>query len=314
VVEAAEWREHVVMTKRREWYHGVPAGNRFDDEERRELKLFEVLCRHFAYLERVVAGEVSFELATYQVSDLAESALPSDDEGRNLARRERQRLCLGKDPIVGMKELLDAMAIKVFSRLLPEGSDIEGAFLFRSDVGPCIMVNSSQSPERQTLALAHQYCHFLADFDPYLPRVCVGGTFSETDACEKRAWSFALEFLLPGDALLGLLGREEGDGVRTSELEALALYFGVAKSAVAEQLARLGLRAEQVEGELARETREVSSDRVARLPERFVRLAVEARSKGFISNLRAARLLQIPPRVAMELMAFFAPGKILDWE
>jgi Zn-dependent peptidase ImmA (M78 family) len=302
------------MTGGKEWYAGVPAEESLSDSEKRELRIFEILCRHFAYLERIIVGEVSFELPNYAGSGLPVLEGTMEDQGTELARRERERLVTGDGPVVGVRDMLDNMGIKVIAMPMPEGSDVDGGFLFRSDVGPCIMLNSSLSARERVMEMAHQYCHFLADFDPYLPRVCLGGTPPGVDLCEDRARSFALEFFVPEESLVSLLSGGDFRDVGGPELDALAIYFGVPPRAIAEQLGRLGLgSSERREGPDVRER--VSSDEGSvRLPERFVRLAVEARSKGLISDVRMGRLLRTSAEVAQELAAYFSAGEVSDGE
>ena len=296
------------MTKRAAWYGGVPIESTLDECERRQLRIFEILCRHFAYLERVVIGEVSFEQPTYFSSDSSVLAGPWDVQGSKLAQMERDRLSLGQDPVVGLSDMLDGMGMKIITRPLPESSNIAGGFLFRSDIGPCIMLNSVMSPPEQTLAMAHQYCHFLADFDPYLPRVCPKERPRGEDSCEDRAGSFALAFLLPEASLVNLAGGKGDDGMDPSVLDALAIYFGVPQAAVAERLDWLGVESVVPEAKSPEVKKKVSGEVAADLPERLVRLAVEARGRDLISDLRVARLLQVELRVARQLVAFFAAG------
>lgn len=302
------------MTAGKEWYAGVPAEESLSDSEKRELRVFEILCRHFAYLERLVVGEVSFELPNYAASGLPVLEGTVEDQGADLARRERERLVLEEGPVVGVRDILDNMGIKVMAMPMPDGSDVDGGFLFRSDIGPCIMLSASLSARERTMEMAHQYCHFLTDFDPYLPRVCLGGRPPGVDPCEDRARSFALEFFVPEESLVSLLGGRGLGDVGEPELDALAIYFGVPPRAIAEQLGKLGLDASSGAGESDDRERVPSNEGTVGLPERFVRLAVEAHSKGLISDVRMGRLLQVSAEVAHELVAYFSSGEIQNGE
>ncbi len=288
-----------------EWYRGIAGESDLGEDERRQLKRFGLLCGHFAELELTVDGEVSFELPTHAGADPSLLSGPPADQGRRLARLERERLCLGADPLDDVEDILDAMGIKVIGLSMPASSEIAGGFFFDSEVGPCIMYNGSLSEEQKACALAHQYCHFLADVDPYLPRVCHWGESGAGGPSEERAGGFVGEFLLPAESLVPLMRGDKPVGTGSKDLKALGVHYGVPVRLVVERLRKMGFslspRGDLMDDAIARRRSPPAPD----LPTRLVRLGLEARSRGLVSSLRMARLLQMDVATAEELFAYF---------
>jgi Zn-dependent peptidase ImmA (M78 family) len=274
-----------------------------DEEEKRWLKLFEMLCKNFARLERLVEGDVRFDLPADTTAFSSALSGPAVSQGEQLANLERKRLNLGVDPLDDLLSVLDAMGIKAIRVRLPETSKLSGGFLFVGEVGPCILINSSIPFEEQMVAAAHQYCHFVADYNPYLPRLCLCGPPTGEDISEERAAGFAAAFLLPAASLERLLEERNGVGTGEGAIRALGIYYGVPPWTVAYRLRSLGLDVPSVPDD--------GSDRgggrdfaAVDLPRRMVRLALEARAGGLISPLRMARLLQMERDDSEDLYAY----------
>lgn len=287
------------------WYAGTAAEPALDIDERRQLKRFEMICGHFARLERMVNGEVKFELPANTSSRASMLEGPAVAQGSKLAQMERERLNLGDNPLDEIESVFDSMGIKIVGLRLPESSTISGGFFFESDIGPCIMVNASLSLEEQLFSAAHQYCHFLADYNPYLPRLCYCGVPVGDDPSEERATGFAGGLLLPEASLAALMNGNGAVGTKARDLQALGVYYGVPTWAVAHRLRQIGLDISPV-GENESFEVEASENGPERdLPRRFVRLALEARSCDLVTRLRMARLLQMDLPAADELYLYF---------
>jgi len=293
------------------WYENAAAERRLSAGERRLLKRFEVICRHFARLERAVHGDVQFELPTSTSSKAAFLKGSAVEQGGALAKLERERLKLGNDPLDDIEGLLDRMGIKLVRLPLERESRIAGGFFFDSDVGPCIMVNGSLAAEEQLVAAAHEYCHFLADYNPYLPRICFLDEAAGSDPSEARAAGFAAAFLVPEESLSSLMTGREGVTAGEEGLRALGVYYGVPVWAVARRLEEIGV---PVAGVPAREedAGPTRGAKVQELPRRFVRLALEARARGLVSPLRMARLLQVDVATAEGLYEYFSSEGVQD--
>lgn len=291
---------------RSEWYAGAANVADLDRDEKYRLRLFGVLCDHFARLENLVHGEVTFELPTHVTNDPTLLSGPSVEQGRKLAGLERERLCLGEDPLDDVEAIVDGMGMKILSVPMPVESDVAGGFFFKSGIGPCIMVNSRLSAEERGFSVAHQYCHFLADFNPYRPRVCIRGEPGGGEPSEERATGFAEAFLLPAASLDLLMNGERGMGTGARELKALSIHFGVPLWVVAHRLRGIGLDVPEVPDETPDETRRDDVNADPHLPERLVRLALEARLRGLVTPLRMARLLRMEPPTAERLFRYYS--------
>jgi Zn-dependent peptidase ImmA (M78 family) len=290
---------------KRNWYAGSALESALDPDERRGLKRFEMLCRHFASLERLVEGEVRFALPTDTAARSSMLEGTAARQGEQLADLERKRLNLGQDPLDDVVSVLDGMGIKVVCVRLPSTSRVSGGFFFDSAVGPCIMVNCSMPPEEQMVAAAHEYCHFVADYNPYLPRLCSCGAPPGDDESEVKAAGFAGAFLLPGGSLEQLFSGNNGVGTDEAAIQALGVYYGVPMWAVAHRLETMGLEVEYFPEDYPASGPDSVDGSLADLPRRMVRLALEARAGGLVTPRRMARLLQMEQARAEGLFAYF---------
>jgi Zn-dependent peptidase ImmA (M78 family) len=186
------------------------------------------------------------------------------EESESLATAERHRLELPDGPIEDLAQLLDDRGIKVIEWDRPAGMHA-GAFLFDSDTGPALLSLAPAGSAASRFILAHEYCHLLADVDPYENRFCLHGS---GDGCaearfggrlpgermpgdehecfgrpESRADHFARAFLLPKDHFsrtLGDFGEGGRRGFHLQRLNELAFYYGVDTPVVLNRLADLG--------------------------------------------------------------------------
>jgi Zn-dependent peptidase ImmA (M78 family) len=289
---------------RSEWYSGAANVADLNRDERDRLRLFGVLCDHFARLESLVQGDVTFELPTHVTSDPSLLTGSAIEQGRRLAGLERKRLRLGQDPLDDLEALVDGMGMKVLAVPMPLESDVAGGFFFKSEIGPCIMVNARLSPEERAFSVAHQYCHFLADFNPYTARVCARGEPVGGEPSEERATGFAEAFMLPLGSLDPFLNGEKAIGTGAVELKALSIHYGVPVWVVAHRLRGIGFDVADVSEEALWEAAEDVAFE-PHLPERLVRLALEARLRGLISPLRMSRLLRMERSVAERLFRYY---------
>jgi Zn-dependent peptidase ImmA (M78 family) len=291
---------------RARWYSGAANVADLGRDEMRRLRLFGVLCDHFARLERLVQGEVAFELPTHVTDDPAVLSGSALEQGARLAGLERERLRLGEDPLEDVEAIMDAMGMKVLAVPMPAGSDVAGGFFFNSEVGPCIMVNARLEADERAFSIAHQYGHFLADFNPYTPRVCMRGEPEREEPSEERATGFAEAFMLPGGSLDLLMNGYRAMGTGPREVKALSIHYGVPVWVVAHRLRGIGFDVSDVQedAESAPATEDAPAD--PHLPERLVRLALEARLRGLISPLRMARLLRMEYSTAERLYSYYS--------
>jgi hypothetical protein len=137
-----------------------------------------------------------------------------------------------------------------------------GAFLFDPRTGPALLCQCPVDTPAGRAVLAHEYCHLLADVDPYENRFCPPGgaaapgaspspgdsaadlAFDDLDVAELRAELFARAFLLPADhyrRTLEVFGVHPGPNLSLPRLADVAYYYGVETSLALRRHADLGL-------------------------------------------------------------------------
>jgi Zn-dependent peptidase ImmA (M78 family) len=215
------------------------------------LAEFLGLVHAFAFLERIIQGEVICELPVHVDRGLI-AVLDPEEEGEVLAAREAALLDWTPESADSVVDALDDIGVKVICRDDPEvgpgwpGARL-GAFTFEGDAGPAVLVGASPHTPEAAFIAAHEFGHFTADIDPYRPRLCRWGarTFANlSDRPEEaRADRFARALLMPREAFRDALqelgeGPEEGADPRA---EQLATLFGVPQATVHQRLIDLDL-------------------------------------------------------------------------
>ena len=254
-------------------------------------------CRYYAMLEESIYGEQRHDLPTYPVPrGLA------IDQGAYLAEQERRRLGLGDAPVPSVIDLLEHEGVKVLLREFPSNSSISGFFFFASDLGPCAVINASESPSRQRFTAAHEYAHFLVDRDERRGEIC--DTVRRREPFEMRANAFAASLLLPATGVTSSLNDLGAERLRVEPEHAVHLmyHFSVSYDAVLWRLLNLGWITSDRRDELAR----ISPTGLARAlgydgepgegepePDRWRTIAIEAWRDGEISLGKLSELLGI---------------------
>jgi Zn-dependent peptidase ImmA (M78 family) len=243
-------------------------------------------------------------------------------QGEDLATAERERFQLPAGPILDVDRLIEDQGVKVIPRVFPAKVRARAGFFFESDLGPCIFYDASTTPAQRDYALAHQYGHFLADYDPYVHTIC--GEPSPTsldDPRELRAHQFALAFLMP-QADMSLYRRaldEEPGMVPTREfVQQLQVYFGVDNTIVLWRLLSLGwidpmgvqallLAPEGLLPEIDLEQMAVDERLLLGrpIPERYIHLVASAFGKGHIELPEAADFLESDVEEARRVLLQF---------
>ena len=169
------------------------------------------------------------------------------------------------------------------------------------DFGAAVFVNSLDPPWRRNFDLAHEVFHLLT-WDSLGPEV-VSTDDTVWRRCERLADTFAANLLLPADAVSIEVDHRRGDKgeIAWMDLIDIARRFGVSTEALLWRLKSLRRISEAQVLELKEDESFKRLDRAARrgswwrpapLPERFVRTAFMAHSKGYLSRLRLAEYLE----------------------
>jgi Zn-dependent peptidase ImmA (M78 family) len=291
------------------------------------LREFVILTHRFAFLERLVQGDVLYELPVH----LRPRTGPSDPEteGEDLAAAERNLLdWIGPDAAV-LPELLDDIGIKVLAQdpgvedAEEEGreQELRGAFSYEGKIGPALLVGTRLDRAEALFVLAHEFAHLVADVNPYRARFCrwdartLENRLSTTE--ERRADHFARALLLPENRLREVLAQlgpgpkeESGDDLRAQQL---SVFFDVPPTLLRRRLDDLKLPSlglppsralEAPEAPLAPAGGPAGAPPVDRLslPQRYVHLALAIFSRRLMEIEELALFLRTAPEGAQEML------------
>ncbi len=284
------------------------------DPERHAELLVHVrdFFRRYADLERRLLGEV---WVTYPAHLL--EGLPTDDPmqaGETLARRERARLHLGDGESGDLMTLLDREGLKVYRPLFPQDTPLEGIFLFDAEAGPSLIVNGLLAPLEADFVFSRLYAHYLIDNDPYSIHLLVRG--EEPSAVDLRAQAFAAAFLIPAEGLatyLKALHWTPDSVVDAGIAVQLAAYFEVGFRTLFARLLSLNLVGPDDVSPLLIALESAGGPVVAErpenaIPERFVRLALEAHARKLFDVHALALYLETDLAATRRLAGRFQLG------
>ncbi len=268
--------------------------------ERTEVLEFVRLTRQFAFLERLIQGEVRFELPVH-LEHLNQDLDSIESQAEAIAARERELLELGLEPAEDLLDALDMRGIKVFRRSRgPESPEVlTGGFHYLGESGPSILVGCCGGSPDAEFVLAHEYGHLVMDVNPYESRFCRWRRHDleneNHSASERRADRFARALLLPE----GLVRKSSPDlnlpNPEAGTISHAAEVFGVAPAVLWRRLADLDLpRSEEPPASSKLRRRKVDEQRPTDLPERFVNLALAAYSTRLLEKLDLGRFLRVP--------------------
>ena len=192
------------------------------------------------------------------------SKLGAVEEGRGLARLQRERLGLGFAPIEDLPALILRQGIAVANHNLP--NTVSGIFLRHARTRPFILINESHNVVRQRFSLAHEFCHALVD---HQARVLVSYQGDDTYR-EVRANAFAAAFLLPREAIVehaseANIAPPEWDHTHVS---ILAHQYGLSYESTVHHLRNLRFISLDKHATLLAGANEAAAFRINHLPER----------------------------------------------
>lgn len=225
--------------------------------EREVLTRFSHLCLRFAHAEVRIQSEILCEIPAHRSVLSGERFADLAAEAAHLAAVERDHLDVPDGPLEDLEELLDDRGIKVIQWPAAGGVTAEapaaGAFLFQPRTGPALLSLAAPGSPAARFILAHEYCHLIADVDPYENRYCRPGGEEPADGAEPlddlavseaRADLFARALLLPSPHLVDTLrefGIRLGRRLDLARLADLAYYYGVEVPVVLHRMADLAL-------------------------------------------------------------------------
>lgn len=218
------------------------------------------------------------------------------------AVRERVRLGLGDQPVLALRDLLEAeVGLRIFYWGLP--SSVSGFYAYSAESGPCLLVNRKHPPERRRATIAHEYGHFLTD--RYKPGVNYLAGPQRKPISERFVEAFGMAFLMPRTGVrrhVAEIIRSTND-FQVADLCRLAELFFVSVQAMALRLEQLGLISEGAYESLmergfkphaarAELSLEEHTDGDNPFPTRYLYLALRAFDEELITESQLARYLR----------------------
>lgn len=194
----------------------------------------------FGYIEKYIELERKIRYSRTQNSaeEFDRQSYPLQEGAKLLAERERERLALGNDPVLSMRDLLERELGLLVFYIPMENSSITAGYIFNDEVGGCVFVNKKHSLEKRRFALAHEYAHFLAD----RKKISIDQDEERNDfrreESEVFADLFASHFLMPDEKVKQMFNGITNATQKFTELDIahLAVYFGVSFEAITRKL------------------------------------------------------------------------------
>jgi Zn-dependent peptidase ImmA (M78 family)/DNA-binding XRE family transcriptional regulator len=243
----------------------------------------------------------------------------------DVAMRERERLGLGHQPILNLRELLETdLGFRIFYGELP--SKVAGMFAYTSEFGFCVYINRKHPPERRRATLAHEYGHALCD--RHKPGVDYLDGQGRKPPSERFAEAFGLSFLMPAGGVrwkFHEIRASKGD-FQVADLCRLSAFFFVSVQAMTLRLEELRLIPEGTwellsekgfKPRKAAENLGLHPDHLELddpVPKRYMFLAVQAFQAGKLTEGQLGRFLRCDPVSSREAVAACMDRRIVDSE
>lgn len=201
---------------------------------------FERFCKAYRELEEIV-GVADNLLPPPEYSYSPDVQSKPLQFAAQVAASERDRLGLGRlDPIENLFRLMDEKGLRVF-RVHLQDIDVYGLSAFSRQYGACILLNSSNTLERQIFSLAHEYAHPLMHRAFYKSPEPMS-TLEGDHELELMADTFAANFLVPETGLREAFQRDVGTKeVTLEDIIFLKHHFRVSAEVMIRRLRELEL-------------------------------------------------------------------------
>ena len=280
VLDAVEFRKKTISRKR--------------EEARVQARIVDLMERYLT-VEQILA----LPSAVWDKPREAPYPVVSNPaEAEQAALSVRRHWDLGSKPIPSMVDLLEESGIKVLAFDLTDIAGIAAhGRVGQEPVGPVIVVNRSESGERQRFTLAHELGHLLLTVD------------AKVDD-EKAAHRFAGAFLMPADVVRTEIGNRR-TSIGWSELFSLKRLFRVSVPSLVYRCRDLGIFSEALYRRLFQDMSRFRWRSPPYLepeaippekPARFERLCYRAIAEDVISEGKAAELLGTSLRTVRDSM------------
>jgi Zn-dependent peptidase ImmA (M78 family)/transcriptional regulator with XRE-family HTH domain len=298
-------REHTVVADASPRFR---MGRRHGQNEAVEqaVEQLKELGRQYVELEQVLSlARKPAPLESISAYRLSPSAPGIDPRltGQDAAAFLRRHLDLGDSPVLALEPLLEMEAgLRIFHLALP--SEVAAIFLWSDVLGACVAVNRLQPRERQRWSLVHELGHFLRDREAgdLLPANLEGRLDPSEIFCE----ALAAEFLMPAAGVRRRFTEhlhDKGAHFSPADLLAMARFYAVSFQAMTLRLQELQLLPAGTYKRLTQrgfrpsavhpppETPLTHDSTASWLPQRYVRLVLEAYDQELLSEGELARYL-----------------------
>ena len=271
-----------------------------DEERDADSRRFEELCRWYVELEELVGAPLP-----RRYPDVYDTSGTSPERAaEEVATSERNRLGLGDGPIGDVWGILETdVGLRIFAMPMTSHK-IAGMFLYGEDYGGCIAVNANHPEEKRRSTAVHEYAHFLTE-DRHKPEITVLSAYQRTPEHERFAEAFARFFLMPASGLarrFHAMRRAKAKPLTPADVLTLSHLYRVSFQTMIWRLEELKLLPSGTWDKLrnlgfkpskARELVNLPASTPERslVPPRYEALAVQAYTKGLLSEGQLARRL-----------------------
>jgi len=274
------------------------------------VKTFQQACEDYLALETLL--DAPMPRYTYP-EPYALGGLSAQAAAEEVATMERSRLNLGQGPLADLLEVLENdVGLRVFVLPLAEFK-IAGMFAYTDRLGGCLLVNGQHPLTRQNWSMAHELAHFL--LDRFREDITILFEYERKPRAEQFADAFAASFLMPAAGLRQRFRRivQSRNDFTVADLCLLADQYAVSVEAMTRRLESLGCVQPGTWEQLSSQGFETGRMRAHlglktvparrhRLPERYIRLAVQAFEEEKITESELMRLLRCSRVEAREIV------------
>lgn len=284
------------------------------------LDELEKLATDYRGLERMMKAPL---IANYPAEIPVPTRGSVEEWAEDAAVRERARLGLGDQPVLGLRDLLEAeVSLRIFYWGLP--STISGLYAYSAESGPCVLVNRKHPPERRRATIVHEYGHFLTE--RYKPGVNYLNGPQRKPVVERFVEAFGMAFLMPRTGVRRYVAEvvRSSSDFQVADLCRLAQFFFVSVQAMAIRLEQLklisegsyeyllerGFKPHSARTELALNTR---TEHDSAFPTRYLVLALRAYDEELITEGQLARFLRTDRVESRRLVSEWRERASVEW-
>lgn len=279
-----------------------------DGELQQAITELQRLAEDYRELERLMNAPLKYN---YPPQIELTSRMDVVALAEDVATKERQRLGLGDQPVLQLRQLLEwNVGLRIFYQRLP--SALAGMYAFADEIGGVILINQNHPAVRRRASLMHEYGHLIVD--RYKPGIDYVSHPGRKPINERFAESFAMGFLMPASSVRHQFHEivATTKDFQVADLVRLSHFYFVSVEAMALRLEGFGLiprgtskmllHENRMPVQKAKEALKLADHNVSAeiYPERYKYLAVLAYERAEITQGELARFLRCDPVTARD--------------